>query len=116
MEQLICKSCGAPLEQDGHCSYCGARYKADYDKYGQKLYIETYTSPVKKLSCTTMIPRELAIRIGEEEMGKYAAEQIAHNMAKELGAMIRYTSSHECINDCVLIRGELRVVEPNFRF
>ena len=113
MEQLVCKSCGAPLESDGHCSYCGTRYKIDYTR---KVMIETTPAQIRKLVATVSFDRRRAIHADEKELGEMAMKEIAREMADQLGSMIKYRTSYDYKLDVTLIRGELRVVEPDFRF
>ena len=116
MEELKCKCCGAPLEKDGHCSYCGAVYKIDRLFNGDPLYVQTCPAQIRRLTANVRISGTAISHLGEEGLGKYAQQEIQMQIAKSLGSMIKYRRSDDYINDEVMIRGEIRVVEPDFRF
>ena len=113
MDQLKCESCGAPLEHDGHCSYCGARYKVDNN---DRIVFMEYRPGVQKIVAQTAIPDWLRDLAMQKELGTMAQKEIAHSLAEHLGDMIKYTTSYDPVFQRTMIRGEVRVVEPDFRF
>lgn len=112
MIEMKCQACGAPLERDGHCAYCGSRYKVDNDRI---MFME-YRPGIKKVVGEVTISDFLSSRADEEQLGKIAEEQIAYGIAKELGSMIKYRTNYDPFSCQMMIRGEVRVVEPDFRF
>ncbi len=65
MEQLICKSCGAPLRADGKCEYCGAIYRFENNEM-QTVAIEICRPEVVPIVATAVVHREL-LRAGHEQ-------------------------------------------------
>ena len=118
MEQLACKSCGAPLEKDGHCSYCGSRYEIKNDEI-EPFIIQVERPGVHKIVVTTRIPCDYSTLASNEELGEMAEKEIAYKIAEQLGSCIKYTTNYDTgdpFRDCIMVRGKVRVVDPDFRF
>jgi len=113
--QLVCQSCGAPLESDGHCAYCGARYDIEYSSGPRPIFLEVEHPRVRKLEAKTSYDINAMHCLGDE-LGKLAQRKIAADMADALTQAIKYTTYHDLERDAVVVRGELRIVDPDFRF
>lgn len=115
--QLVCKACGAPLERDGHCAYCGSRYHIEGGS--RPLLVEVEHPQVRRVVAKCRVSDDL-IHAGtvadSERLGEMTRDRIVQELARSLTSAIKFTSEHDPIERCVLVRGELRVVEPDFRF
>ena len=112
MEPLTCKACGAPLERDGHCAYCGARYKIEDGL--QPIVYELENPRVRRIVAETRYNEFIAKEIND--IGTIAMRNIAGDMAHKLTEAIKYTTCYDPMRMEVIVRGELRVVDPDFRF
>lgn len=119
MIEMKCQACGAPLEKDGHCAYCGSRYKIKNDEI-EPFIVQVERPGVHKVTAIAKIPYDYSALASDEEIGKMAEKQIAHKIAEQLGSCIKYTtrcgSAADLFERCVMVRGEIRVVDPSFRF
>lgn len=116
MEKLICESCGAPLNPNSlKCEYCGTHYKRDY-REGVTHYIQTCPAKVEVLASQISIP-DMAIRhLDAEQAAEYATKELARGLAEALMPYMKIETHYEPIQMRQVIRGTVRVVEPDFRF
>ena len=113
MEQLQCKSCGAPLTRDGRCEYCGARYRIER---AEKVHVVELEHPkVRTLAIQTSISAD-ALRYNPEGVTQAAVYDMTHSLANELAGFLTITKEEDRTNRAVMIRGKIRFVEPDFRF
>lgn len=79
MKKLICTCCGAPINREKRkCEYCGTEYEFDTQDR-PFIRIETFHNPVREFAACAVIPRQEAVRYGEEYM-KYAINNLAQAM------------------------------------
>ncbi len=116
MEKLTCKNCGAPLNRDGKCSYCGTIYRIEIDPVIPPRIVELYSAPVKTIACQSAIPRYMVEKMGPEAARDYTLEELRHKMAEGLLGMMEIRSEVEPWSDIMVVRGTVRVVPPEFRF
>lgn len=116
MEKLTCKNCGAPLDKNGKCSYCGTIYKIEYDPVLPARIIELHSAPVKTLACQATIPRFIVDKMDPEAARDYTLEELRNKMADGLLGMMEIHSEVEPYSDVMVVRGYVRVVPPEFRF
>lgn len=118
VEQLICASCGAPLKIDSEgkykCEYCGAIYIKDGGPYSFRL--ETYRAPIQVLCAEKVIPSYLSDAMGEDDLSKYTISQLSNQLAEGLAACLKLRVRNDPLRDATIVRGEVRVVPPDFRF
>ena len=115
LQELKCQNCGGALEEDGHCPYCGSRYKVERVlDYGIR-YVPVYQTGVKKLGMVVQIPRYMN-DLSEEAQGRYVAERMRAGLADALTDFLKITKDYDPVCGCEMIRGEIRVVPPDFRF
>lgn len=108
-EKIInCKNCGAPLV-DYKCEYCGAEYAPSYEM----ICIES--PKVERLRAEVRVPRYDQYRFGDD-LSKYTIERLTHELAKGLAAFMKIQAEQDYRLDATIIRGEVRVVPPDFRF
>jgi len=110
-----CRNCGAPLDANGKCQYCGAIYKTE--RQGNELHVIEVEHPrVQKLVAVYRINNEDLLRYPEEAVARMAFGEMKRGMVDQLTDFIRITKEQDPYMNCTLIRGEIRVVEPNFMF
>ena len=115
LQELKCQNCGAALDDDGHCPYCGSRYKIERVlDYGIR-YVPVYQTGVKKLCTFVEIPRYMD-GLSEETQGRYVADRMRVGLADALTEFLKITKEYNPVTGCDMIRGEIRVVPPDFRF
>ena len=116
MEKLTCKNCGAPLDKNGKCSYCGTIYKIEHDPILPVRIVELHSAPVETLVCQATIPRSVVEKIGQEAAKDCILEELRNKMADGLPSMMEIRSEVEPYSDIMVVRGYVRVVPPEFRF
>lgn len=119
IQQLKCENCGAPLKEDLTCPYCGARY----ERKGAGIntcYVQMIPAKVHPLRAQVMIPDEQIMCLGEEETAEYAINTLVSALSKEIGRHMKVTTGYapgrSPFEACQIIRGEVRIVDPDFRF
>ncbi len=114
-EPLKCKNCGAPLTADGRCEYCGAHYHITRDA-GPRVCIELARPRVVPLEATMRIDRAVYEHWPDDFIAGQVIQDMRQQFADQLAAFIRLDRNYDLQKDMVMIRGRLRVVEPDFRF
>ena len=107
--QLKCNECGAPLNRDGKCEYCGAQYKLE-----NEILVQTIQAPVKTLACMTTFHNDGFM--DEKVQVERSMDIIREQIAEGLLGMVKYQTEYNPIDNITMIRGTVRVVEPNFCF
>lgn len=115
MEQLICKSCGAPLRADGKCEYCGAIYRFANNTM-QTVAIEICHPEVVPLTATACIHRDLLYADDVRRISEHAIESVKRKLVDGLTDYIKLETHSDPYQNAIIIRGSVRVVEPDFRF
>lgn len=106
-----CPNCGAPIT-GRQCEYCGTIVKED-PLFPNRVFIERQGA--KKICAEVAISRELAL-LNEDAMGEYAKARMASTMADALQDAIALVVRNDPYTNAVIVRGELRVLDPSFRF
>ena len=115
MEQLICKSCGAPLRADGKCEYCGAIYRFEHNEM-QTVAIEICRPEVIPIAATAVVRRELLHAGHEQRVSECAIEAVKRKLVDGLTDYIKLETDTDLCHNAIIIRGSVRVVTPDFRF
>lgn len=113
MTRLACEACGAPLTADGRCEYCGARYRLERGDTIRVIQVEH--PKVQTIAMTAAITKELAARY-PDEAGRIVLRDMTRQMAESLAAFMKIERSEDPCRDAIMIRGTIRVVEPDFMF
>ena len=120
MEDLKCKSCGAALTPDGgelfKCEYCGSRYRIQRHADLPPFLIQTYQAPVHKLVVANAISHDLRERVPPEVLAEHAKDGLARKLAEGLTDYLKVSVYEDPIRAATIIRGEIRVVQPDFKF
>ena len=119
MEQLVCKACGAPLERDGHCSYCGSRYNVEYNSGPRPMLIEVEHPRVRRIVAETRVDKRYLIDedcFRAVDLGRFTRHRLSEQLADSLYDAMKITMKNDPFEETIIVRGELRVVDPDFRF
>jgi hypothetical protein len=118
MKELKCKNCGAPLRPDGFCEYCGTHYKFDTKTDQMSVIGRTYV-PADVISAKVVIPRHMTVALqnNADDFSKFALNELAHKLAEGLAGYMRLTVEDDPgLLDAKAIRGDVRVLRPDFRY
>ena len=121
MEEKKCGSCGAPLVRDGpnwKCEYCGTIYT---EKRGtpELLVVERTHLDTHVLGAEVHVGKymmQAARNGGEDKIAEYSIQQLTHKLAEGLAAYMRMEASYDPRLDAQIVRGYVRVVDPDFRY
>lgn len=125
MEELKCHNCGAPLvsTEQHHiykCEYCGSMYKVETQKINGLDYGVRYER-IKEPGAQTIVtecaisPYELE-QFPEEYTSQYAVNRIKEQLVDSLTDYLKLDIHYDPYHNYQIIRGQLRVVPPDFRF
>ena len=104
-----CTNCGAPLK-NGKCEYCGAQYDTSYE-------VICIESPkVERVQAEARIPRYYFETMDSEDLSKSTLDRLAHQLAKGLAGFMKIVTEYDYLTGGQIIRGEVRIVPPDFRF
>lgn len=116
MEQLKCKSCGAPLVSDGFgrlkCQYCGMTYKTD----DAAEMVIVHPANAIPLRASISIPFAAKEYMQEADIAKHSIAELTNKLAEGLAAYMKIQTREDPCMMTTIIRGEVRVIPPDFRF
>ncbi len=116
---LKCAHCGAPLHSTVNgmyrCEHCGAQYKVEGDCYDYHV-IMVENPHIVTLKSVSRINQDDIARYGESVMAEYVSHQMKESLADQLTKLMRIDRSCDPFEHAVMVRGMIRVVEPDFRF
>lgn len=111
LRPYICKQCGGTIKPATmRCEYCGTQYEGDSLK---RLVITTRAPGQAKIRAEVMIDTEI-MREAPEYARDYALRALRNQIADGLLAYMRVTTDRDYRNMTEIIRGEVRVIEPEF--
>lgn len=120
MEEMKCKSCGAPLKRRGSgeliCEYCGAVYRVDESYPAEIRFVEVQQAPTMTLAAQVRYPDEIAIHVSEEALAERTIQELTYELAKGLAPVMKVMVNKDYIHGETIVRGTVRVVPPDFRF
>lgn len=116
LEELKCVNCGAPLDLlTLKCEYCGSQF-AKKEERGLIHYVQTCPAQVATLSAQVNISDE-AMRYGSaDQISEFAVRQLTRNLAEALMPYMKIETYRDLYTMTQMVRGTIRVVEPDFRF
>lgn len=79
-------------------------------------YIQTCPAQIVPLAYQMIVSEEEMQYYPQEEMAKMCMEEITHELAKALVPYVKIETQRDLCNMQQIIRGTVRVVEPDFRF
>lgn len=114
IEQLKCENCGAPLNKDLTCSYCGARYRR---KDGPApIFVQTCPARIHTLEASVAMDDYMIRDMGPDEASKFAVDCLEKEIAKGLTKHMEIRTNDDFMHFRQIVRGRVRVVDPDFRF
>lgn len=120
MRDLIkCPHCGRPLNQERKiCEYCGARFTIiEKELGGAKVSRLQITDPAARvLAVEIIISEDMIEALGEAEAVNYAKKEMAQKMAKEIVNKMELRDMPSIERMERRIRGQIRIIEKEFRF
>ena len=118
IEKLTCQNCGAPLDSNGKCSYCGTIYNISRTWDNTPVYVVEHTAPVETLRSRVEIPwfaRE-HFRGSENAFRDMSLSKLKQEMADALLAVMQVDVREDPCRQVTIIDGRVRVVPPDFMF
>ena len=107
-----CHNCGANVNRRTlRCDYCGTEYESPNDRI--KIVVDR--PGVHKIRCETRVDMT-QMRYSPERAKEYVLSDMRQQIADGLLAYMKMTTSesHDPLNYCQIIRGEVRVLDPSF--
>ena len=116
LEVMKCQSCGGTINPSSlRCEYCGTQYERKIEK-GITHYIQTCPAQIHKLETQFEIDEGLTYNAPQDMVAEYAMQQIVNALAQALVPFVKLEVTPSICNCTQIIRGTIRVVEPDFRF
>ena len=113
--ELKCKNCNGALNPKTlKCEYCGSQYREKNDN-GRMVYIQTCPAKTEVLMAQVSVPDELVMR-DAEGIAKHTLNEMSNLLAEELIKFVKFEKEYDIHTMTQIIRGTVRVVEPDFRF
>lgn len=114
--ELTCKNCGGSLDPVTlKCEYCGTRY-AKKEERGVTHYIQTCPAKVQTVAAQVCVSEIMLHRAPADEVSEFTMRELTHYLAEALAPYMKIETTKDLCNMTQIIRGSVRVVEPDFRF
>ena len=111
---MKCQNCGANINRRTmQCDYCGTEYESP----NERLKIVVDRPGVHTIRCETRVDMD-HMRYSPEGAREYVLQDMRQQIADGLLAYMKFATSesYEPLNCCQIIRGEVRVIDPSFRY
>lgn len=116
LRELRCKNCGGAIEQRTlKCRYCGSQYVRE-DGTRRTIYIQSGPPSAVPLCYAMRVSDEYPKHVTREQFEEICMKEITHELAKALVPYIKIETTRDFVNMEQIIKGTVRVVEPDFRF
>lgn len=116
LEALQCQNCGGTINASSlKCEYCGTQYKRKIER-GITHYIQTCPAQIQTLKSQFEIDEDIFFNIPQDRLAEYAMREIVNDLAKALVLFTKLEIENSSFKRTQIIRGTVRVVEPDFRF
>jgi predicted amidophosphoribosyltransferase len=116
LEELRCTHCDAPLNPKTlKCEYCGSQYERKQEA-GMTHYIQTCPAQIQTIASEIRVSRECMTNIPEPIIADKATMRLTRNLAEVLADYMKVETRMDWETNTQIIRGTVRVVEPDFRF
>lgn len=112
MKPMICEQCGGHIDRRKmRCPYCGTEYGRENNGVVMRYRL---SRPGE-----TVIRSQVSMDYGmvkdcPEGAKEYALDRMRHEVADALLAFMKITTCTDYSNMCEIIRGEVRVIDPEF--
>ena len=116
LEVLKCQSCGGTINSSSlKCEYCGTQYERKIER-GITHYIQTCPATIQTLATQVEVDDELLMNASRDIVAEYAMKDIVNSLAQALVPFVKIETTPNVCKCTQIIRGTIRVVEPDFRF
>jgi len=118
MKALECKNCGGRINPKTlQCEYCGTQYREEFaDSPIRPLVIQSQPADIKVLATQVSVSDEMIHRVPPERIAEFTMEDITRGLAEALAPFVKVETMYDPRMMTQIIRGSIRVVEPDFRF
>lgn len=118
MKALICKNCGGSINPKTlQCEYCGTQYQEEItDNPIRHLVIQSCPADIKALGTKVSVSDDMMRNVPPERIAEFTMKEITRNLAEALAPFVKVETEHDPMMMVQVIRGSIRVVEPDFRF
>jgi hypothetical protein len=112
LKPYICERCGAPINvAKMKCEYCGTKYHNDALK---EICIKAIRPGEHAIFGQVRIPREAFCCSDPEDVRDYSLRKLREQIADGLLGYLKIETCRDYIDNCEIIRGEVRVIDPMF--
>ena len=112
LKPYICERCGGPINVSKmKCEYCGTSY---HNEVLKAIEIRTVRPGVHRITSEVRIPREVMRREDLEDIRTYALGKLRNQIADGLLGFLEIATCRDYMENCEIIRGEVRVIDPMF--
>lgn len=118
MEKLTCQNCGAPLNSDGKCPYCGTIYSINRTYDNSPVMVVQSHAQAQMLGVRVCIPHEerALFRGSEDYLQKRTIAEMRERMADALVNYLRIDVREDPVQRATIFDGTIRVLPPDFMF
>ena len=117
MQKLVCECCGGAINPNSLvCEYCGTRYKEDRSFNGEIRYIQTCPTSIVPLGYRMEVTEDVMSHIPPDKLAEYSMREMTRKLAEALVPYVKIETERDIYTQRQIIRGTVRVVEPDFRF
>ena len=122
MKELKCPNCGGPLASNGfgkyHCEYCNSKFQEI--EYGELRLIQIGQPHCKIIEAYTSIPNYIfydAKKYNDlDTIKKSITKDLTEQLANALIKYITINETYDVVNDERIFRGQLRIVNPEYKY
>lgn len=118
MKALICKNCGGGINPNTlKCEYCGTQYREEFtDGLVRPLVVQSCPANIKVLGTQVSVSEWMFRDVPPERIAEFTMKDISRSLAEALAPYIKLETERNPVTMTQIIRGTVRVVEPDFRF
>ena len=118
MKALVCENCGGKINPNTlQCEYCGTQYKEEFkDGAIQHIVVQSCPAEIKVLATRVSVSEEMMYRMPPERIAEFTMKDITRSLAEALAPFVKLETERDPMARTQVIRGTVRVVEPDFRF
>ena len=114
VRKLTCENCGGAIDWASmKCPYCGTQYERKHD--GITLNYVVNRPGVHTFRAECRVDRCMVAN-DPERATRYALDKLRHEMADGLLAYMKIATSKDFLDNSEIIRGEIRVIDPEFTY
>ena len=118
LRALVCQKCGASLNpRTLRCEYCGTYHERVGSDVGI-MRVQIERPGVRVLRCKLAVGDYLVAsgRISNEEMDAYIRKGLNEKLSEQLQDVAEVYCEHDPLNMRYNVMGQIRVLEPEYRF